>query len=79
MRIEIVALSGIPEVHRGDDLASLIRDAAKKDQQPIDGWSFLPSPRRSFRKQKAQLLIFAKFDRLLSRNRGLMNGAKILG
>jgi len=37
MRIEIVALSGIPEVHRDDDLASLIRDAAKKDQQPIDG------------------------------------------
>jgi coenzyme F420-0:L-glutamate ligase / coenzyme F420-1:gamma-L-glutamate ligase len=37
MRIEIVALSGIPEVHRSDDLASLIRDAAKKDQQPIDG------------------------------------------
>jgi coenzyme F420-0:L-glutamate ligase / coenzyme F420-1:gamma-L-glutamate ligase len=36
MRIEIVALSGIPEVHRGDDLASLIRDAAKKDQEPID-------------------------------------------
>jgi coenzyme F420-0:L-glutamate ligase / coenzyme F420-1:gamma-L-glutamate ligase len=37
MRIEIVTLSSIPEVHRGDDLASLIRDAAKKDQQPIDG------------------------------------------
>jgi coenzyme F420-0:L-glutamate ligase / coenzyme F420-1:gamma-L-glutamate ligase len=37
MRIEIVALSGIPEVRRGDDLASLIRDAAKRDQQPIDG------------------------------------------
>lgn len=36
MRIEIVALSGIPEVHCGDDLASLIRDAAKKDRQPID-------------------------------------------
>jgi coenzyme F420-0:L-glutamate ligase/coenzyme F420-1:gamma-L-glutamate ligase len=37
MRIEIVALSGIPEVEHGDDLASLIRDAAKRDQQPIDG------------------------------------------
>ena len=37
MRIEIIALSGIPEVRRGDDLASFIRDAAKKDQQPIDG------------------------------------------
>jgi coenzyme F420-0:L-glutamate ligase / coenzyme F420-1:gamma-L-glutamate ligase len=37
MRIEIVALSNIPEVRRGDDLASLIRDAAKKDQQSIDG------------------------------------------
>ena len=37
MRIEIVALSNIPEVRRGDNLASLIRNAAKKDQQPIDG------------------------------------------
>jgi hypothetical protein len=37
MRLEIVALSGIPEVHRGDDIASLIRDAAKRDQQPLDG------------------------------------------
>jgi coenzyme F420-0:L-glutamate ligase / coenzyme F420-1:gamma-L-glutamate ligase len=36
MRIEIVALSNMPEVHRGDDLAALIRDAAKKEQQPID-------------------------------------------
>jgi coenzyme F420-0:L-glutamate ligase / coenzyme F420-1:gamma-L-glutamate ligase len=32
MRIEIVALSGLPEVRRGDDLAALIRDAAKKEQ-----------------------------------------------
>ena len=37
MRLEIVALSGIPDVHRGDDIASLIRDAAKRDQQPLDG------------------------------------------
>jgi coenzyme F420-0:L-glutamate ligase / coenzyme F420-1:gamma-L-glutamate ligase len=37
MRLEIVALSGIPEVHRGDDIASLIREAAKRDQQPLDG------------------------------------------
>jgi coenzyme F420-0:L-glutamate ligase / coenzyme F420-1:gamma-L-glutamate ligase len=36
MRIEIVALESIPEVCRGDDLASVIRDAAKKEQQPID-------------------------------------------
>jgi coenzyme F420-0:L-glutamate ligase / coenzyme F420-1:gamma-L-glutamate ligase len=36
MRIEIVALSGLPEVHRGEDLAPLIRNAAKKDEQPID-------------------------------------------
>jgi coenzyme F420-0:L-glutamate ligase / coenzyme F420-1:gamma-L-glutamate ligase len=36
MRLEIVALSTLPEVHRGDDLAALIRDAAKKEQQPID-------------------------------------------
>jgi coenzyme F420-0:L-glutamate ligase/coenzyme F420-1:gamma-L-glutamate ligase len=37
MRIEIVALSNLPEVRRGDDLAVLIRDAAKKDRQAIDG------------------------------------------
>jgi coenzyme F420-0:L-glutamate ligase/coenzyme F420-1:gamma-L-glutamate ligase len=36
MRIEIVALSNMPEVRRGDDLAALIRDGAKKQQQPID-------------------------------------------
>src|SRR5690348_5774156 len=36
MRIEIVALSGLPEVRRGDDLAELIRDAAKREQQPLD-------------------------------------------
>jgi coenzyme F420-0:L-glutamate ligase/coenzyme F420-1:gamma-L-glutamate ligase len=36
MRIEIVALSTIPEVHRGDDLAALLRDAARKEQHPID-------------------------------------------
>lgn len=36
MRIEVVALSNIPEVHPGDNLAALIRDAAKKDQQQID-------------------------------------------
>jgi coenzyme F420-0:L-glutamate ligase/coenzyme F420-1:gamma-L-glutamate ligase len=36
MRIEIVALSNLPEVRRGDDLAALIRDGAKKEQQPID-------------------------------------------
>ena len=36
MRIEIVALTDIPEVRRGDDLAALIRDAARKQQQPLD-------------------------------------------
>jgi coenzyme F420-0:L-glutamate ligase/coenzyme F420-1:gamma-L-glutamate ligase len=36
MRIEIVALSNLPEVRRGDDLAALIRDTANKEQQPID-------------------------------------------
>lgn len=36
MRIEIAALSGLPEVRRGDDLAALIREAAKKERQPID-------------------------------------------
>src|SRR5438309_2474030 len=36
MRIEIVALSNMPEVRRGDDLAALISDAAKIEQQPID-------------------------------------------
>jgi coenzyme F420-0:L-glutamate ligase / coenzyme F420-1:gamma-L-glutamate ligase len=36
MRIEIVALSKIPEVRGGDDLAALIRNAAKQEQQLID-------------------------------------------
>lgn len=36
MRIEIVALSTLPQVRRGDDLAALIRDAAKKERQPLD-------------------------------------------
>jgi coenzyme F420-0:L-glutamate ligase / coenzyme F420-1:gamma-L-glutamate ligase len=36
MRLEIVALSTLPEVRRGDDLAALIREAAAKEGQPID-------------------------------------------
>jgi len=35
MRVEIVALSGLPEVRPRDDLAGLIRGAAAKDGQPI--------------------------------------------
>jgi coenzyme F420-0:L-glutamate ligase/coenzyme F420-1:gamma-L-glutamate ligase len=36
MRLEIVALSTLPEVRLGDDLASLIRDAAATEGQTID-------------------------------------------
>lgn len=36
MRLEIVALATLPEVRPGDDLASLIREAAHKEEQPID-------------------------------------------
>jgi len=36
MRIEIIALSSLPEVRRGDDLAALIREGAKNDAQRID-------------------------------------------
>ena len=36
MRIEIVALSDMPEVRPRDDLAALIRGRAKKEQQAID-------------------------------------------
>ena len=36
MRIEIIALSNLPEVHRDDDLSALIRNAATNDQQSID-------------------------------------------
>jgi coenzyme F420-0:L-glutamate ligase/coenzyme F420-1:gamma-L-glutamate ligase len=36
MRIEIAALRSIPEVRRGDDLAGLIRAAAKVDGEPLD-------------------------------------------
>lgn len=36
MRLEIVALCSMPEVRQGDDLGALIRDAAKREDQPID-------------------------------------------
>jgi coenzyme F420-0:L-glutamate ligase / coenzyme F420-1:gamma-L-glutamate ligase len=36
MRIEIIALSNMPEIRCGDDLAALIRESAKKDGQQID-------------------------------------------
>jgi coenzyme F420-0:L-glutamate ligase/coenzyme F420-1:gamma-L-glutamate ligase len=36
MRIEIIALATLPEVRHGDDLAALIREAATREQQPID-------------------------------------------
>lgn len=36
MRLEIVALSGLPEVRPGDDVGELVRDASQREQQPID-------------------------------------------
>ena len=36
MRLEIVALSSIPEVRRGDDLAFMIREAAAREGEIID-------------------------------------------
>ncbi len=36
MRLEIIALSSIPEVRRGDDLALLIRQAAARGEQSVD-------------------------------------------
>jgi coenzyme F420-0:L-glutamate ligase/coenzyme F420-1:gamma-L-glutamate ligase len=36
MRIEIVALAGLPEVRPGDDLAALIREAAAAEGQSLD-------------------------------------------
>jgi coenzyme F420-0:L-glutamate ligase / coenzyme F420-1:gamma-L-glutamate ligase len=36
MRLEITALTTLPEVRSGDDLASLIRDAAQREGQTID-------------------------------------------
>jgi F420-0:gamma-glutamyl ligase len=36
MRLEIEALSTLPEVQPGDDLASLIRQAAASEGQNID-------------------------------------------
>jgi coenzyme F420-0:L-glutamate ligase/coenzyme F420-1:gamma-L-glutamate ligase len=36
MRIEIIALSNVPEVRRDDDLSAIIRNAARNDQQAID-------------------------------------------
>jgi len=37
MRLEISALTTLPEVRRGDDLAQLIREAASQEREPIDG------------------------------------------
>lgn len=36
MRLEILALSALPEVGPADDLGALIRDAAQQEQQPLD-------------------------------------------
>ncbi len=36
MRLEIAALSSIPEVRPADDLASLIRAAVTREEQPLD-------------------------------------------
>jgi len=43
MRLEIVALSSIPEVRQGDDLASLIRQAAAQEGPGNEGQSIDPS------------------------------------
>jgi coenzyme F420-0:L-glutamate ligase/coenzyme F420-1:gamma-L-glutamate ligase len=37
MRLEITGLAGLGEVRPGDDLAALIRDAAARERQTIDG------------------------------------------
>jgi len=37
MRFEIVALTTLPEVQAGDDIAWLIREAASREQQAMDG------------------------------------------
>jgi coenzyme F420-0:L-glutamate ligase/coenzyme F420-1:gamma-L-glutamate ligase len=36
MSIEITALSGLPEIRAGDDLAALVREAAGRDSQTMD-------------------------------------------
>ena len=41
MRVEIVALSTVPEVRPGDDLAALIRQAAATEGQTMDRWVVL--------------------------------------
>jgi coenzyme F420-0:L-glutamate ligase/coenzyme F420-1:gamma-L-glutamate ligase len=41
MRVEIVALSTLPEVRPGDDLAALIRQAAATEGQTMDRWVVL--------------------------------------
>jgi len=47
MRLEIVALSTLPEVRPGDDLASLIREAAADIDQSV----IVSSPKRCFEKR----------------------------
>jgi F420-0:gamma-glutamyl ligase len=56
MPIEITARSTLPEVRSGDDLASLIRTAAAKEQQPLDESVVLALARQAVSKAEGAIV-----------------------
>jgi coenzyme F420-0:L-glutamate ligase/coenzyme F420-1:gamma-L-glutamate ligase len=56
MRLEIAALSSISEVRAGDDLASLIRAAAVREEQPIDRTTVLAVAQKVVSKAEGAVL-----------------------
>jgi coenzyme F420-0:L-glutamate ligase/coenzyme F420-1:gamma-L-glutamate ligase len=56
MPIEITALSTLREVRSGDDLASLIRTAAAKEQQPLDESVVLAVARQAVSKAEGAIV-----------------------
>jgi coenzyme F420-0:L-glutamate ligase / coenzyme F420-1:gamma-L-glutamate ligase len=56
MRLEIVALSRLPEVRPGDDLALLIREGAAKEAQPIDQFVVLAVAQKIVSKSEGALV-----------------------
>ena len=54
-RVEVIGITGIPEIRAGDDLASIIARAAERQATPIESGDVWPSPRRSSPRPRAAL------------------------
>ena len=44
VRLEVIALDGIPEVHPGDDLAGLVGDALERTEGALPLWAASARP-----------------------------------